>query len=88
MDHRDLRIVVETARLRITGRLRLPRDGYRSRLSDYLNAGDLVFLPLTDAEIVSLDGTAEPRRREFVALSVSQIVLAMPAEDAPEAAGG
>ena len=80
-------MTVETARLRITGRLRLPRDGYRSRLSDYLNAGDLTFLPLTDADIAPLDGSGEPAHRAFVALSVSQIVLAMPAEDGAETTG-
>jgi hypothetical protein len=80
-EDREERVVVETSRYRVTGMLRLPRDGYRSRLTDYLNAADRTFLPLTDAEIVALDGPGEPRRRAFVALSLAQIVLAMPAED-------
>ena len=79
MDHRDERIVVETARYRVTGLLRLPKDGYRSRLTDYLNAAERNFLPLTDVEIEQLDrGTIE--RRAFVALSLSQVVMAMPAD--------
>ncbi len=81
MEHREERVVVETVRYRVTGLLRLPRDGYRSRLTDYLNAADLAFVPLTDAEIVALDGSPEPRRRAFVVLSLAQIVLAMPADD-------
>jgi hypothetical protein len=79
MEHRDERIVVETARHRVTGVLRLPKDGYRSRLTDYLNASERNFLPLTDVEIEPLDGSGS-QRRAFVALSLSQIVLAMPAD--------
>ena len=44
VEHRDERIVVETDRYRITGMLRLPRDGYRSRLTDYLNSSERAFL--------------------------------------------
>jgi hypothetical protein len=80
VEQRDERIVVETSRHRITGLLRLPTDGYRSRLTDYLNASERVFLALTEAEITSLDGAPRVEQREFVALSVRHIVLAMPAE--------
>jgi len=80
MEHRDERIVVETGRYRVTGVLRLPKDGYRSRLTDYLNASERNFLPLTDVEIEPLDGERDPEHRAFVALAVSQIVLAMPAD--------
>jgi hypothetical protein len=80
VEHRDERIIVETARYRITGTLRLPRDGYRSRLTDYLNASERSFLPLTDVEISSLEGPGGAERRAFVALSLGQIVLAMPAD--------
>ncbi len=52
-------IIVETGRHRITGLLRLPADGYRSRLTDYLNASERVFLALTDVEVTSLDGPHE-----------------------------
>jgi hypothetical protein len=78
VDHREERIVVETERHRITGVLRLPRDGYRSRLSDYLNASELGFIPLTDAEIGPLDGSEAAQQRSFVAVSVGHIVLVSP----------
>jgi Family of unknown function (DUF6812) len=85
MEHREKRIVVETARHRITGVLRLPRDGYRSRLTDYLNASERTFLPLTEVEITPLNGSGEPERRPYTAVSVSHVVLAMPADaDDPE----
>jgi hypothetical protein len=80
VDHREERIVVETERHRISGVLRLPRDGYRSRLSDYLNAADLSFIALTDAEIGPLDGSEAGQQRSFVAVSVGHIVLVSPAD--------
>lgn len=80
MEHRDERIIIETNRYRLTGMLRLPRDGYRSRLTDYLNASEREFLPLTDVEIERLDGTPAPTHRPFLALSIRHIVLAMPAD--------
>jgi hypothetical protein len=86
MEHRDQRILAETDRHRITGILHLPRDGYRSRLTDYLNASERAFLALTDVEISSLDGS-RVQRRPFLALALSHVVLVMPAEeDASEAA--
>ena len=81
MEHRDQRIVAETDRHRITGILHLPRDGYRSRLTDYLNASERAFLALTDVEITTLEG-GESQRKPFLALALSHIVLVMPAEDA------
>jgi hypothetical protein len=78
MEHRDEQIIVETDRYRITGVLRLPKDGYRSRLTDYLNASERSFLPLTDVELVPLDDDGQAERRPFMALSLRHIVLAMP----------
>jgi hypothetical protein len=83
VEQRDERIVLETERYRITGALRLPRDGYRSRLTDYLNASERAFIPLTDVTMSRLDGTGEMEHREFLALSLGHIVLAMPAQEAP-----
>ena len=80
VEQRDERIIVETDRHRITGLLRLPVDGYRSRLTDYLNAAERAFLALTEVEVRSLHGTPRVEYREFLALSVSHIVLAMPAD--------
>ena len=80
MDSREDRVVVETERYRITGTLRLPRDGYRSRLTDYLNAAERSFIALTDVVIESLDGNGAIRERAFIAVSLSHIALAMPAD--------
>jgi hypothetical protein len=80
VEQRDERIVIETDRHRITGRLRLPTDGYRSRLTDYLNASERLFVALTDVEVTNLDGPPRVEKRDFIALSLRHVVLAMPAE--------
>ena len=82
MEHRDERIVVETNHHRIVGRVRLPADGYRSRLTDFLNSSELLFLALTDVELTRLDGRGAAEQREFIALSLRHIVLAMPISEA------
>ena len=77
-----MRIIVETTRQRITGTLRLPTEGYRSRLTDYLNAAERAFIALTDVEVTSLDGHSRVERQPFVAVSLGSVVLAMPADEA------
>jgi hypothetical protein len=79
VEHRDTRIVLETERYRISGLLSLPRDGYRSRLTDFLNAAERDFIPLTDVEIEPLTGTGVFERRDFIVVARSHIVLAAPA---------
>ena len=84
MDHRSHRVVIETAHHRITGNLALPSQGYRSRLSDFLNSGEVEFITLTDARIERLDsgaGTAD--HADYVSVSRTQVVIAMPVPDAP-----
>ncbi len=76
MDNRTERIVLETARHRISGELTLPREGYRSRVSDYLNSSDLVFVSLVKVEMRPLDGAGEPQRLDFLAVGRDHIELA------------
>jgi hypothetical protein len=78
MENRMERVVLETARYRITGDLTLPREGYRSRISDFLNRGDLDFIPLVNVEIEPLRGDApgSTERRDFVAVARGQIDFA------------
>lgn len=81
MEHQLKRILLETERYRVTGFLRLPPDGYRSRLSDYLNSAERSFLSLTDVEVASLDRTDAVERHKFLALALSHIVFAVPLDD-------
>jgi uncharacterized protein DUF6812 len=78
---REERVVIETGRYRFTGTVQLPREGYRSRLSDHLNANEREFIALTDVEIVLLDGGAAPSRESFVAIGRRHIVFATSAPD-------
>lgn len=86
MNQREERIVVETERLRLTGTVRLPAEGYRSRLTDHLNAGEREFLALTDVEIASLDDPGrEPERHGYVALGRRHIVFASTVDEPGDA---
>ena len=82
MEQRDERVIIETDRHRIIGDLRLPADGYRSRLTDYLNAAERRFLALTDVEVTNLQGSPRVEKRAFITLSLQHVVLAMPADEA------
>jgi hypothetical protein len=77
MEMRVERVVMETERHRIVGDLSLPREGYRSRLSDFLNRGDLDFIPLVNVEIQSLNG-GPVQERPFLAVSRIHVQLAHP----------
>jgi len=56
MEHRQERITIETERHRIEGALTLARDGYRSRVSDVLNASERDFITLTDVKVSPIEG--------------------------------
>jgi hypothetical protein len=84
VDQQLTRIVAETDRYRIVGALRLPPEGYRSRLSDFLNAAERSFLSLTDVEVSPLDGDGPVQRLPFAAVAVAHLVLVAPADDHSE----
>ena len=77
METRIERVVLETDRHRIVGDLTLPREGYRSRLSDFLNRGDLDFIPLVNVEISGLNGGPSDER-PFIAVARTHVHLAYP----------
>ncbi len=79
MQRREQRVVVQTERHRITGAVTMPTDGFRSRLSDFLNHVERDFVALTDAVVESLDGDVASTHSEFVVVGRAHIVLAMPA---------
>jgi hypothetical protein len=78
VQHRHERITLNTERQRITGTVTLARDGYRSRLSDLLNASEREFISVTDAVIEPLDGLGKITMHPFVAVHRSHIVFATP----------
>jgi hypothetical protein len=78
LDLREEQVVLETDRYRITGALTLPAEGFRSRLSDYVNQRDREFLTLSDARVESLDGSAEARVEPFVMIGRTHVRLIAP----------
>lgn len=75
MHSRHERVRIETARHEIEGTLQLPHEGFRSRLTDFLNTQSDAFLPLTDVEVTYLDGSREPEHHEYLALAARHVVL-------------
>jgi hypothetical protein len=78
---RQERVVVETDRYRVEGRLTLPREGYRSRLSDYVNRRDHDFFTIVDAELKAIDGSGRDWQTPVLMLARSQIRLIVPLEE-------
>ncbi len=78
MQHRFERISIDTPRHRIVGIATLASDGYRSRLSDLLNAPERAFIALTDATVTELDGEHEVSHHEFIAVHREHVVFAVP----------
>jgi hypothetical protein len=83
MDHRIERIRIETERHRIEGGITLARDGYRSRVSDVLNASERDFLTLTDVTVQPLDG-GPVELHHYLTLARRHIVFAVAASETPQ----
>ncbi len=80
MDHRRERIRIETERHRIVGELTLARDGYRSRVSDVLNAPEREFITLTDASVEPLSGGPK-ELHSYLTIARRHIVFAVAGSD-------
>ncbi len=82
MDQRREPIFLETDRYRIEGKLTLPREGFRSRLSDYVNQGERDLFSIEDAAVTPLDGSREAQQVRFMLVARRHVRLVMPLEDA------
>jgi hypothetical protein len=80
VEQRKERIRIETERHRIEGVLTLARDGYRSRVSDVLNASERDFLTITDVTVTPIEG-GPPELHSYLTLSRRHIVFAVSLED-------
>jgi hypothetical protein len=87
MHFRRERVRIETARHEIEATLQLPTEGFRSRLTDFLNSQGDDFLALTDAEVTWLDGTRATEHHDYLALAARHVVLVVELSDAPGVAG-
>lgn len=79
MDLRDEPVVLETDRYRIEGDLTLPSQGYRSRLSDFVNQRDREFFAIQRATVSPLDGDGDVRSFEFLMVARQHVRLVVPA---------
>lgn len=82
LEFRHARVVVEVERYRIEGTLTLPSQGYRSRLSDFINQREGEFLCLTDVIITGIDTVGYVQRVPFVMVAQAHIRLIAPADGA------
>ncbi|HEX6712399.1 MAG TPA: hypothetical protein VF066_03400 [Thermoleophilaceae bacterium] len=83
MDLRREQVVVEIERYRIQGALHLPAEGYRSRLSDYMNQRETEFLPMTDCTITTLETSLE-REVPFLLVARRHVRLISPVNAAED----
>jgi hypothetical protein len=74
---RKHRVVLETDRYRVEGDMTLPKEGYRSRLSDHVNRRDQDFFTIQDAVLTPHDG-AESWNAEVLLVASSHIRLIVP----------
>jgi hypothetical protein len=81
VDTRRERVVLETDRYRVEGMMTLPREGYRSRVSDHVNRRDQEFFTIVDAELVALDGSGRDWKAPVLMLSRRHIRLIVPVSE-------
>ena len=77
-DTREQRISIDTDRHRIAGTITLARDGYRSRVSDVLNATEREFVPMTDCVVELIGREGQGTHHDVIAVSRHHIVLVIP----------
>lgn len=75
------RVVVETDRYRVEGDVRLPQEGYRSRISDYINRPEQEFLTLINVELRAIDGSGRDWDTPVLMLARRHIRLIVPTSE-------
>ena len=80
LDFRQERVRIETPYHRIEGLMTLARDGYRSRVSDVLNAPERDFLTLTEVTVEPLSG-GPVELHSYLTLARRHIVFAVAAPE-------
>jgi Family of unknown function (DUF6812) len=83
MELRREQVVLEIEHYRVQGGLHLPAEGYRSRLSDYMNQRDAEFLPMTDCKITTIE-TGQERAVPFMLIARRHVRLIAPVDPAAD----
>jgi len=76
-------VIVEIERYRVQGALHLPAEGYRSRLSDYMNQREAEFLPMTDCTVTTLE-TDQVREVPFLLVARRHVRMIGPVDAAED----
>ncbi len=82
IDRRKERVRIETEHHRIEGALTLARDGFRSRVSDVLNAAERDFITLTDVTVAPREG-GPVELHPYLSIARRHIVFAVAAPEDP-----
>ena len=81
VDLRHEKVTIETDRYRIEGNLTLPREGYRSRLSDFVNQRDREFFSISDATVSTLDAPPDYSQEvPFIMIARQHVRMVTPQE--------
>ena len=75
------RVVVETDLYRVEGDVRLPQEGYRSRISDYINRPEQQFLTLINVELRAIYGSGRDWDTPVLMLARRHIRLIVPTSE-------
>jgi hypothetical protein len=82
VDRRLAHVLIETPRYRIEGSVMLaPEEGYRSRLSDFLNDPEREFLIVLDATLARLDDHGDATQLDVIMLQRRHIDLIIPVDE-------
>lgn len=75
---RDAHIKIYTSQFKVVGKLLVPAEGAATRLSDTLNSPGKHFLPITDAEVTSLQTGKVLQSDTFVAINRDDVQIIIP----------
>ncbi len=76
MDIELRHVVILTNQFKIEGQIRVPATSYRGRVSDFLNQGEQMFIPIMNPIIAQLGGAALPPLPESILLNKNSIIVA------------
>jgi hypothetical protein len=81
MELRTEKVRIETDRYRIDGQITLPSEGFRSRLSDFVNQRDRDFFAIQDAHVIELGNKGSAEEVDFVMVAKQHVRVIRPLEE-------
>jgi hypothetical protein len=81
MELRTEKVRIETDRYRIDGQITLPSEGFRSRLSDFVNQRDRDFFAIQDAHVVEFGNEKDAEDVKFVMVAKQHVRVITPLEE-------